>query len=240
MEIIQKFIKKQNDLWMESQVTIAFLGDSVTQGCFEVYWKENVGIHTVFEQEKGYHRILAKLLAMLYPSVPVTVINAGISGDNAPHGLQRLERDVISHNPDLVVVCFGLNDAMSGIEHIPQYLNALEGIFEQLKCRGIETIFMTPNMMATEVCDSIADPRIRAIASQAVSVQNDGILDAYMQQARAVCERQRVRVCDCYAKWKQLQRNGVNITQLLSNQINHPTPEMHALFATSLLEQMLS
>ena len=33
MEIIQKFIKKQNDLWMESQVTIAFLGDSVTQGC---------------------------------------------------------------------------------------------------------------------------------------------------------------------------------------------------------------
>ena len=86
MEIIQKFIKKQNDLWMESQVTIAFLGDSVTQGCFEVYWKENVGIHTVFEQEKGYHRILAKLLAMLYPSVPVTVINAGISGDNAPFG----------------------------------------------------------------------------------------------------------------------------------------------------------
>ena len=240
MEIIQKIINKQNDLWLQPHVTIAFLGDSVTQGCFEVYWKEDVGVQTVFEQEKGYHRMLAKLLAMLYPSVPITVINAGISGSNAPHGLQRLERDVLSHNPDLVVICFGLNDAMNGMEHIAPYIGALEEIFEELKNRGVEAIFMTPNMMATEVSNFIVDPRIRAIASRAVRVQNDGVLDAYMQQARELCEKQGVRICDCYAKWKQMQGKGVNITQLLSNKINHPTPEMHMLFAASLLEQILS
>ena len=240
MKIIQKIINKQNNIWLEPQVTIAFLGDSVTQGCFEVYWQENVGVQTVFEQEKAYHRILAKLLGMLYPSVPISVINAGISGSNAPHGLQRLDRDVLSYNPDLVVICFGLNDAMNGVEHIVKYISALEGIFEELKSRGVETIFMTPNMMATEVSDFITDPRIRTIASRAVCIQNEGVLDAYMEQARKLCEEHGVRICDCYAKWKQLQEKGVNITQLLPNRINHPIPEMHMLFAVSLLEQILS
>ena len=37
------------------------------------------------------------MFALLYPGVPVQFINAGISGDNAPSGLQRLERDVLAY-----------------------------------------------------------------------------------------------------------------------------------------------
>lgn|GEM_PF-811625 len=36
--------------------------------------------------------------------------NAGIGGNNTSHGIARLERDVLSYNPDFVTICFGTND----------------------------------------------------------------------------------------------------------------------------------
>ena len=41
MNIFAKMTQKANDNYHQEGVTIAFLGDSVTQGCFEVYKKEN-------------------------------------------------------------------------------------------------------------------------------------------------------------------------------------------------------
>ena len=39
MKIIEKMAKKSADHYNNEGVTIAFLGDSVTQGCFECYKK---------------------------------------------------------------------------------------------------------------------------------------------------------------------------------------------------------
>lgn len=238
MNIMKKIQEKQADVGGCTQVTIAFLGDSVTQGCFDAYWQED-SIMTVFDQTQGYHQKLAKLLAMLYPSVPVTIINAGISGGDAVHGLQRLERDVLRHEPDMVVVCFGLNDAFLGLEGLTRYTDALHEIFQKLRAQNIETVFMTPNMMATEISCHLQDPRIWEIAANISCVQNSGTLDAYVAAAISVCREHNIRVCDCYAKWKTLAQNGVKITDLLSNKINHPTSQMHWLFAASLLEVMM-
>lgn len=238
MQIIKKITKKQNDLWGAPSVTIAFLGDSVTQGCFDVYWQKT-NVQTIFNQNDGYHMHLAKLLAMLYPSVPFNIINAGISGTTAPQGLERLERDVLSHNPDLVVICFGLNDAMAGTAHIDVYTDALKKILSTLRQRDIEAIFMTPNMMCTQLSDHLSDPRIIEIAKQAINIQNNGVLRMYLDAAKQVCREYEIPVCDCYQKWERLYGNGVDITQLLSNKINHPTKEMNWMFAVSLLEQIM-
>ena len=43
MQIIEKLNKKQ-DIFGGKPVTLAFLGDSVTQGCFENYIKTDGGI----------------------------------------------------------------------------------------------------------------------------------------------------------------------------------------------------
>lgn len=239
MEIIEKIKAKQMDLMGKPAVTIAFLGDSVTQGCFDVFRQGDDSIETYFDQENGYHRHLAKLLAMLYPTVPVNMINAGISGSRATQGLQRLEQDVLSHNPDLVVVCFGLNDCSGGAEQVVDYTDALQQIFIRLRNVGTEVIFMTPNMMCTQISDHVRDEIIRECANQKSQIQNEGVLDLYLREARRVCAENSVPVCDCYAKWQQLYRNGVNITELLANKINHPTKEMNWLFAISLLEQMM-
>ena len=117
MEIINKIKEKQKDLHGQRQPVIAFLGDSVTQGCFDLYIQDERW-RPYTESNKAYHEKVREIFSMLYPTVPLQIINAGISGDCAKNAYKRLERDILSFSPDLVVVCFGLNDASFGADGI--------------------------------------------------------------------------------------------------------------------------
>ena len=240
MEIIKKMVAKQNDNAGSPGVSIAFLGDSVTQGCFEIYRKSEESIETVFDKNSAYHNYLARIFAVLMPSVPVNIINAGISGGSAPHGLARLERDVLSYNPDMVVVCFGLNDSGAGDAGIDKYISALSDIFDRVRESGAELIFMTPNMMCTKVSCHITDDMCKSIAQNVVQTQNEGVLDKYIDAAKKLCATKNVKVCDCYSKWKAMAEYCVDVTELLANKINHPNRDMNMLFAYSLVETMFS
>ncbi len=242
MKLVEKLIARSQDNRYQPPVTLAFIGDSVTQGCFEVTHIKKEGaypIKDVHDQDAVYHQVLRQMLADLYPSVPINVINAGVSGGHAYLGLDRLERDVISHRPDLAVVCFGLNDSMGKEKTFERYQRSMDEIFRRLTEAGIETIFMTPNMMCTEVSDSILVPEIAAIAANCASVQNEGWLERFLEEGKTIAAKYGVQVCDCYAKWKKLHQDGVDITEMLANLINHPTRPMHRLFAVSLLETIL-
>ena len=144
MKVMNLFRDKAKDMNGCQPVTIAFLGDSVTQGCFEVFFKNNGEVETVYDVNSAYHSYLKNILTTLYPNVTVNIINAGISGNTAEQGYARLERDVMKFHPDLVVVCFGLNDCGQGPDYINVYADSLGKIFERLKSEDIETIFMTP------------------------------------------------------------------------------------------------
>ena len=237
MKIMKLFKENNEDFWNVKKPTIAFLGDSVTQGCFDLHKTSNGGFDTYFEQEFAYHRYVAKILGILYPKVPVNIINAGLSGGNVVHALERLERDVLSFNPDLTVVCFGLNDCGGGMKEIDKYYNFLVEIFTKLKASGSEVIFMTPNMMNTEISGKL-DKHFLEVAEGTMKNQLEGILDAYLEKAKEAAALCDCKVCDVYAKWKKLYENGVNITDLLANKINHPTHEMNWMFAYELVNMM--
>ncbi len=242
MKIIEKLAAKASGSGLGAHPipTIAFLGDSVTQGCFETYRSDEKCIDTVFDRAHAYHTYLAQILAHVFPKAPVNIINAGISGDNTDGALNRIERDVLCHNPDLTVVCFGLNDCGRGMENLAHYADNLRKIFAKLTEAGGEVIFMTPNMMNTYVDYRIQDDILKDLAKRFGQKQTEGVLDAYMDAARAAAEEYGVPVCDVYAKWKRMAALNVNTTALLSNHINHPTREMNYLFAYSLFDTMLS
>jgi len=239
MNVIKKIIDKQNDN-KNSGVTVCFLGDSVTQGCFEVYRNSLETIKTVFDKSSAYHKYFADIFTELCPSVPINVINAGISGASAPLSLGLIDDLVLKNRPDLVVVCFGLNDAGAGIEGIEKYTNALSGIFKKIKEIGADIIFMTPNMMCTDLSPHINDDLVESIANRTVQCQIGGTMDKYMDAARELCKKEGVIVCDCYKKWKRMYECGINVTELLSNKINHPTRKMNWLFAYSLVETIFN
>ena len=148
MKIIDKILAKQNSLHENRQPVIAFLGDSVTQGCFEIYVEQGQ-LLTAFRAEDGYVTKVKTLLGMLYPAVPVSIINAGISGQNAELGLERLERDVLSYQPDLVVVCFGLNDATEDAEMFAKMFEEAFNIKPEIRMIGpIIGAHLGPNAVA--------------------------------------------------------------------------------------------
>lgn len=236
MKIIDKIVKKSKDK-NEKPITIAFLGDSVTQGCFELYKTGECAFETEFRVEDGYHTKLRDLIQMLYPSVPVNMIHAGISGDNAQGGAKRVERDVCAYKPDLTIVCFGLNDCCRGMGGIETYKTALMEIFGKIKKCGSEIIFMTPNLMAETVSAEVTDVYMRKVCERMIA-QSENSLKDYVAAAKEVCFYEKVPVCDCFDIWQKMKDNQVDITRLLSNRINHPTRKMQWLFAIMIMEQM--
>ena len=239
MKIIEKIAAKGRDRQGQPTPTIAFLGDSVTQGCFEVYETGGGGLDTVYEPENNYAAKTASILRQLCPGAQLNVIAAGISGDSAPGGNSRLDRDVLPFRPDLTVVCYGLNDSGGGMAGIERYTAALESIFTRLKEAGSEVIFMTPNTMNFNTSCHIQSDLFKRLAVQFAKVMEDGVLDAYIHAAKATAEKCGVPVVDCYSKWKAMEAAGINTTELLSNKLNHPTRDMHWLFAWMLVQQII-
>jgi len=82
---------------MNNKIIIVAFGDSITKG-------GNVAPHERFTSiaEKELTQAIGK---------QVKVINAGANADITALALQRIERDVLVHKPDIVTVMFGVNDA---------------------------------------------------------------------------------------------------------------------------------
>jgi lysophospholipase L1-like esterase len=188
-----------------------------------------------------YHNQVREILCELWPRCAVNIVNAGIGGDSTEGGLKRLETDVLSKNPDLVVISFGVNDSFSkGVPYAETYKENLKTMFERIKATGSEVIFMTPPMTCTAVGPKVTDPLLRRIAAESAEVQNGGTLTLYVEKAREAAKECGVPVAEAYAKWMKLYESGVNINAHIANGINHPSRNMHKLFAYAVLEAMFS
>ena len=221
MNIKEKILMDRADLEKEGPITIVAFGDSVTHGAL----LDEINYETV------YWNLLRKKILDVRNYVPVNVINAGIGGVTAQASVVRVEKQVLAHNPDVIIVCFGLNDVVGELE---VYLNSLRSIFEKCKKSGADVIFMTPNMLNTYVADDTPE-KFRDYAFVTSEIQNSGKMDLFMSSAVKTAREMGVKVCDCYSKWKEISKTQ-DTTQLLVNRINHPVPEMHELFAQSLFE----
>ncbi len=226
MNIKDKIKLDKEGLVKEGPITIVAFGDSVTHGALGA---GEINYETV------YWNLLKRKLNAVRNYIPVNVINAGIGGITAKGSLGRIESQVLSHNPDLVIVCFGLNDVNGTLE---DYIESLKVIFEKCTAFGAETIFMTPNMLNTYVAEG-TEERYIAYAGVTAGFQNGGRMDTYMSEAVKLAKDMGVKVCDCYSEWKKLSETQ-DTTMMLANRINHPKAEMHELFAQSLFDAIFA
>lgn len=79
-------------------ITTAFLGGSITQGSLSSV------------PEKCYAYLTYSWWKKQYPKAEITYVNAGIGGTTSQFGVSRVEKDVLSHKPDVVFVEFSVND----------------------------------------------------------------------------------------------------------------------------------
>lgn len=216
--MIKKLINKKN-------IKIVFFGDSITEGFFE-FSKDG---KSVIDKDSVYHNKLKSIINYFYPEKEILTLNKGIGGQNSTAAIDRLKSDVIDNNPDLVVVCFGLNDIYSDIE---EFNTSLDTIFKAINKSHIPCIYMTPNMLNTKVNGVICQD----VAEFTSSFQNSGKMDLYMESAIQVASNNNITICDCYNVWKRLTKSGIDTNKLIANGINHPNREMHWLFAQKLFE----
>jgi len=72
----------------------------------------------------------------------INTVNQGICGERTDQMIERLDRDVFSYSPDIVIVTSGGNDIAQGysIEH---YSKSIQEIIDRLRDRGIVPVLQT-------------------------------------------------------------------------------------------------
>jgi hypothetical protein len=118
-------------------VVYVALGDSVTAG-----WLE----HGVLDSDAAYPSLFRRRLAGLFPQAMISVVNAGLGGESADGALARLERDCLRHDPQLVTVCLGLNDARRGADGVAPFRQSLTEIVRRVRGESqADLLLVTPN-----------------------------------------------------------------------------------------------
>ncbi|MGE9291264.1 MAG: SGNH/GDSL hydrolase family protein, partial [Puniceicoccales bacterium] len=92
-------------------VTIAYLGGSITE-------------------QRGWRVHTMNWFKHKYPEVKFTEVNAAIGGTGSNLGVFRLDRDVLEHEPDFLLVEFAVNDAGFYPANIRK---AMEGIIRKTR-----------------------------------------------------------------------------------------------------------
>ncbi|MEW5797811.1 MAG: SGNH/GDSL hydrolase family protein [Bacteroidota bacterium] len=157
---------------MEFSQRIIFFGDSITE----------LGV-----KPNGYVTIIRDSLKSLGSNIEV--IGAGISGNKVTDLQQRLEKDVLSKKPSIVVIYIGINDvwhfqfADRGLTGTTkdEYRKVLSGIVANIQSADAKVILCTPSVVGektdgTNELDPMLDEYSdisRAIAKE----RNAGLLD---------------------------------------------------------------
>ncbi len=99
------------------EICVAAIGGSITAG----------GLQTKDPKNRYIARI-ADWFTETFPEAKVRFINAGIGGTNSVYGAMRVQRDVLSHKPDLVIVEYAVNDN----HPVPMFWGSYEGVLRQI------------------------------------------------------------------------------------------------------------
>jgi lysophospholipase L1-like esterase len=99
------------------EISVAAIGGSITAG----------GLQTKDPKNRYVARVAA-WFTQSFPQAKVRFVNAGIGGTNSLYGAMRVRRDVLSKQPDLVIVEYAVNDN----HPVPMFWGSYEGVLRQI------------------------------------------------------------------------------------------------------------
>ena len=174
--------------------------------------------------------------------IPLEVINAGVPGNTTALALQRFQKDVLDHNPSLVVIQFGINDSAVDVwkdppiekprVELPVFLMNMESMIDLIQDQNGEVILMSWSKKTRELYGK----------PPYVSDDEDGfnvILDTYVAGLRELAVRKNVRFIDINTAYsKHSSDYGEPYSKLLNQDGMHPNDKGHKLVFDLLIEQL--
>lgn len=88
---------------LKSGQTVVFIGDSITEADRRLPQFSPLGV--------GFVRFFSDLIQIRDPEKKISFINKGINSNTISHLLSRWSDDVLEHNPDVLFILIGINDA---------------------------------------------------------------------------------------------------------------------------------
>lgn len=112
-------------------VTVAYLGGSITQG-------------TSAGDKLCYARLTTDWLEEKFPDANITYVNAGIGATGSYIGVHRADNDVLSKDPDLIFIDFSVNDTTERTEiNKETYASLLRKLWNYSTNPAVITVAMT-------------------------------------------------------------------------------------------------
>ena len=211
-------IKLANTI-LKSDDTVVFVGDSIT--------------HQVL-----YTQYIEDFFITRYPQVRLHFHNAGIGGDRAWDALQRLDRDVISKQPDLVTILLGMNDASYqpfNPEVFAMYQADMTQLLERLQTTDAAIAPITPTMF-----DAVAARATKRERSEDMLRQYNAVLAFYGTWLRGEADRRSMTSIDMFSPLNNLTRqarlNDADYTMI--KDAIHPGPDGQLVMASAWLEDL--
>jgi lysophospholipase L1-like esterase len=198
----RRFVEKmQKDLEAGGDATIVAFGDSITAG---------------FAVRRGFPSLWKEMLQQKYPLAKVEMINSGISGDTSQDGLARLDWAVLSYEPDLVTINFGINDAVLDISVDEFKANLIKMIRRIRSGPESEILLLSSQPLETPPYDRIVQDYYRAVED--------------------VAREMEVGFVDVYRAWMERVRAGTPLGSLILSGLDHPNDSGYRIIAEELMK----
>ena len=111
------------------KLTVGCIGGSITQG-------------SLADNNFGYEKMMRSWWEKTFPLSEFTFVNAGIGGTDSHFGVYRMGRDLLSFNPDFVIVEFSVNDTDKNLNALT-YECLIRKILLQKNAPAVMLLFMT-------------------------------------------------------------------------------------------------
>ncbi len=194
-------VRTLGDLKNGCDVTIVAFGDSITAG---------------YAVRRGFPSFWKEMLQKKYPDAKIEMINSGVSGDTTMDGLARLDWSVLSYEPDLVTINFGINDCVLRLDLAEFEMNLVEMIRRIRSGPGSEMLLLSSQPLETPPYDQL-------------------ILD-YYQAIERVAREMDVGFVDVYWAWMERVRQGTPLGSLILSGLDHPNEAGYRIIAEELMK----
>lgn len=190
----------------------------------------------------GELRIYADILRDTLPEAKV--INGGVGGNSTADGRARFASDVLSKNPGLAIIQFGLNDSCIDLwdgKTEPRvsksdYLANLRYFVESLRGQDCEVILMTANPMRW------TEPLLKLYGRAPYDVSDPWGFNVtngdYAEGVRTLAKELDVPLVDVYARFVEYSNQPGQAAEDLLLDGMHPNAKGHGLIADWILETM--
>jgi acyl-CoA thioesterase I len=135
-------------------ITIVAIGSSSTAGA------------GASSPHHSYPSRLAVDLQQLFPGHPITVLNRGVNGEEAPDLLTRLDQAVLAEKPDLVLWQVGTNAVMRDRDLQPTAAAIHEGLV-RLKAFGADVVLIDLQFVPRVIAKAQTEGMVSLIATLA-------------------------------------------------------------------------